>query len=110
MQDPTDSSADIRDSDLTELQEIHSVNRNRELVSKISKTQNPRRQLTRQKKRNNTLRRQRISNRKTATQLRKMKQREKTVKGIGDRFGTEIETTAIDQVCELIYSCTNNYI
>ena len=67
-------------------------------VSKKTKLQNPRRQVTKQKKRENVLRRQRISNRKTATKLRKIEVVDNPVIVTKDRPITKSNTQPVEKV------------
>ena len=98
LQHPIDTSSDMDSIDKSELEGIASVDASSDLVSKKSETQNNRRQLTKQKIRRNLLRRQRVNNRKAATPIRKKKQPINTLKNMGDRYDTEMESVPIDGV------------
>ena len=89
------------DAEYPETQDLHTIKPNRNTALKKPQLQNGRRQGTRPKKRNHILRRQRISDRKTATKLRKIQELDNPVMVTDDRFRTKSEPKLADTVSSM---------
>jgi hypothetical protein len=103
FQYPVEITSDLDEVEYPETQDFHTTNPNRNKALKTPQLQNARRQETRPKKRNNISRRQRLSNRKTATKLRKIKESDNPVRVSEDRFRTKSNPKLADTVSSMRY-------